>query len=543
MEKIVFEKIHDAVLDFLNEKENSDLETIGLWYFNFLNSDEDNLKLHLPYYSKAFSKITFHYIRPFTIIYNLLKNQRLSDFKDKCLFDIFNYSKNKRAEELTLDFKVQKDNLALWQKDTLTRLDIFLPVFRKEEINDNNKEDIKNTFKLFKSIRSSNIIDFPTYIDLHQNILSFNNVDKLDDSLISENLFPLNHKLSRKEAIEVIKELHRSFINSISIKYPYSLKPTFPLTELGAKKFNLIFNNRFAYNNEILENDLILLKDESNLNLNLRFKIINTNHSKNLYDLFKLFKEEWRQLELNTFITPFPKYWFLFLNPSLTKEQWLIQFKKDFPAVAEKPIIRTVEHLIEEVIKLNWIENLITNSTKILFPELKSNRKKRLEFVFNSFKNYIHSLNPNVKFINSLDFSDLDHIVILDSFNVIDLINYTQNSHNKKIQVVVPDFLYFGYQPWIKYHLFNYQYTPLLSNMRKILDENYETNNENFEKVKSEIITEIKFDLKNYKNKYIEIKEVEELEDLNQDSGNIEDLEFTNDEEIEIYSSDIDEKK
>ena len=542
MEKIVFEKIHDAVLDFLNEKENSDLETIGLWYFNFLNSDEDNLKLHLPYYSKAFSKITFHYIRPFTIIYNLLKNQRLSDFKDKCLFDIFNYSKNKRAEELTLDFKVQKDNLALWQKDTLTRLDIFLPVFRKEEINDNNKEDIKNTFKLFKSIRSSNIIDFPTYIDLHQNILSFNNVDKLDDSLISENLFPLNHKLSRKEAIEVIKELHRSFINSISIKYPYSLKPTFPLTELGAKKFNLIFNNRFAYNNEILENDLILLKDESNLNLNLRFKIINTNHSKNLYDLFKLFKEEWRQLELNTFITPFPKYWFLFLNPSLTKEQWLIQFKKDFPAVAEKPIIRTVEHLIEEVIKLNWIENLITNSTKILFPELKSNRKKRLEFVFNSFKNYIHSLNPNVKFINSLDFSDLDHIVILDSFNVIDLINYTQNSHNKKIQVVVPDFLYFGYQPWIKYHLFNYQYTPLLSNMRKILDENYETNNENFEKVKSEIITEIKFDLKNYKNKYIEIKEVEELEDLNQDSGNIEDLEFTNDEEIEIYSSDIDEK-
>ena len=328
----------------------------------------------------------------------------------------------------------------------------------------------------------------------------------------------------------------------LSIKYPYSLKPTFPLTELGAKKFNLIFNNRFSYNNEILENDLILLKDESCLNTNLNYKIVNTNHTKKLYDLFKPFKEQWAQQELNKFITPFPKYWLLFLNPSLTREQWLNQFKKDFPAVADKPIIRIIEQIIEEVIKLNWIEKVLTNSTKILFPELKSNRKKRLEYVFNNFKNYVQSLNSNVEFINSMDFDNLDCIIILDSFNIIDLVNKSQNSPNKKINIAIPDFLYFGYQPWIKFHLFNYQFSPLLNDVRQRLDDNYDTNKYELEKIKTELISIIKSDLKIYRNKYEEDIKDEDLEDLEDENADVEDLEYTNDEEIDTFSNDVEDK-
>ena len=117
----------------------------------------------------------------------------------------------------------------------------------------------------------------------------------------------------------------------------------------------------------------------TNFNSRLEYNIINTNHRPELYDLLKLFKEKWLQLELNKFSTPFPKYWLLFLNPSLSSEQWINQFKKDFPAVSERPIIKVVEQIIKEIIELNWIENIITPSLKILFPELKSNRKKRLE--------------------------------------------------------------------------------------------------------------------------------------------------------------------
>ena len=340
-------------------------------------------------------------------------------------------------------------------------------------------------------------------------------------------------------AIELENQLiSKKINNSLSIKYPYSKKPHPYLTDIAEKKFNLIFNNRFVYNNEIFENDLILLKDESSLNTNLNYKIVNTNHTKKLYDLFKSFKEQWAQQELNKFITPFPKYWLLFINSSLTKEQWLNQFKIDFPAVAERPIIRIIEQIIEEIIKLNWIEKVITNSTKILFPELKSNRKRRLEYVFNNFKNYVQSLNSNIEFIDSMDFDNLNQIIIFDSFNIIDLVNKSQNSLNKKINVAIPDFLYFGYQPWIKFHLFNYQFSPLLNDVRQKLDDNYDTNKDELEKIKTELISKIKSDLKIYRNKYKEDIKDENLEDENAD---IEDLEFTNDEEIDTFGNDIED--
>ncbi|EAQ42523.1 hypothetical protein [Polaribacter sp. MED152] len=541
MEKVEFVKIHNTTLDFLNEKDNGKLRTIGFWYFNFLKSDSDKLRLHLPYYSKEFSLTAFNYVRAFTIIFNLVKNQKLSDFEGTCLFDIFNYSKDKRVEELTLEFQKQKDNLVLWQKDTITKLDTFLPVFKKEEIKDYCKASvIKNTFKLFKSIRKSNIIDFPIHIEIKEKILIFNNLDNVSSQLISENILLFDNKLDDDSAIELEDQLiSKKLNNSLFIKYPYSKKPHPYLTDVAEKKFNLIFNNRFAYNNENLENNLILLQDDNSLKTNLNYEIITTNHTKKLYDLFKSFKDQWVQLELNKFTTPFPKYWLLFLNPSLTKEQWLVQFKKDFPAVAEKPIIKIIEEIIEEVIELNWIEKILTNSTKISFPELKSNRKKRLEFVFNNFKNYVQSLNSNVEFINSIDYDNLECIIVVDSFNVIDLVNKSQNKPNKKINVAIPDFLYFGYQPWIKLHLFNYQFSPLLNNVREQFDDNYDANKDELEKIKTDLITKIRSDFKNYRRKYIEDENLED-ENLEDENADVEDLEFTNDEEIETFNNDVD---
>ena len=99
----------------------------------------------------------------------------------------------------------------------------------------------------------------------------------------------------------------------------------------------------------------------------------------------------------------------------------------------------------------------------------------------------MQSLNSNVEFIDSMDFDNLDRIIVLDSFNIIDLVNKSQNSRNKKINVSIPDFLYFGYQPWIKFHLFNYQFSPMLFGIRQKLDDNYDTNKDELEKIKTEL--------------------------------------------------------
>lgn len=535
MEKVKFEAIHNVIIDCLNKKNDNNLGVIGLWYYRFLKSDQEDFSLYLPFYSEEFTKLAFTYVRSFTIVFNLIRDSKLTQFDDTCLFDIFNKSLRAKIDSLTLDFIKQKDNLALWGGDTLVKSDEFLPVFNKEELIEFGKpKTIKNTFELFKKIRDYKIIGAPKLVNLKEKILSFNNIDnKLDNELISEKLFLIESNLDDDNAMEIEGQLkEKKLKNRITIKYPYSKKPHPYLMDVGEKKFKLVFNTRFAYN-DILEEDIYLLQDETKLAAQLTYNIVDTKHSAELYDLFKTFKEQWINLELNKYTTPFPKYWFLFLNESLSNEDWLIQFKKDFPAVAEKPIIKIVENIINEVIKINWIKDEITDSTIILFPELKSQRKKRLEFIYNNFKNYINTLNPKVEFIRSLDSNNYKNVIVLDSFNIIDLVNKNQCNCKGVINIVVPDFIYFGYQPWIKYHLFNYQFTHLLNGLREGLDTNFISNKEKIEELRNEIIKEIKTESKIYRSKYtVEIQKEEPLS-TPVEKPSEEDIEFTNEEEIE----------
>lgn len=529
MEKLEFKDIHNVIIDFLNVETSNELEIIGYWYFRFLESNELKLSLYLPYYSVEFTKLTFNYIRSFTTTYKLLQSDKLNDFGNTCLFDIFSKSSNVKIDDLTLDFSTKKENIAKWGEDTLTKLDVFLPVFNKEEITYYNKpKTIRTTFELLKSIRSTGILNFPTLIKLDEKMLSFDNIGIVDNAFISENLFSIKNTPDDDYAMEIEEELIAKKINiSLLIKYPYSKKPHPFLINIAEKKFNLIFNTRFAYN-EILENDIFLLKDETQIKTKIVYSIVDTNHNKKLYELFKSLREQWDNLELNKFTTPFPKYWFLFLNPTLTAEAWLVQFKNDFPVIADQPIIHVIANIIKEIIELKWIDKVIENSPKILFPKLIRNRKKKLEFVYSSFKNYVSSLNQNVVFIDDINSSnDYNNVIILDSFNIIDLANINQCDYHGEIKVIVPDFLYYGYQPWIKYHLFNYQFTPLVNGLRKVLDNKYSYNSEEIDIIKANIIKETKSDLIKYKSKFTLVKK-EEIEE----NPNLEDIEYSNEEEI-----------
>lgn len=535
MDNLEAKKIHNVTIDFLkleNNYEIDKLEILGNWYFRFLLSSVEKLNLHIPFYSVDFTLIAYRYVRSYTVLYNLLKQDKITQFEGTCLFDIFNKSSRADINDLILDFFSQKDDLSLWGENTLTKSNNFLPVFDKKEIIEiGDSKTIRNTFELFKSIRNSDIIDFPIQISLKEQILSFNNINDIDGDFISENQLIVDKKIDDDSAMELEEELIGDELNNrIVIKYPYSKNPhSYLMEDIGKKKFKLIFNNRFAHN-DILDEDIFLLKNENSLKTNLKYTIVDTDHSKELYDDFKYFREEWGSLTLNKFTTPFPKYWLLFLNRSLTKEEWVEQFKKDFPAVVQKPIMRTIEKIIEQVIGLNWIEKVITDETRIFFPDLKSNRKRRLEIVYNNFKKHVYSLYPNVKFIDSMDSNNYENVIVLDAFNIIELVNKNDSINGTEINITVPDFLYFGYQPWIKYHLVNYQYTPLINGLRSNLDDNYDPNKEEVEKLKTIVIKEIKSDLKKYRNKYKE--EIKENEEGNEDPSS-EDIEFTNDEEIE----------
>ena len=206
MDNIEFKKIHGVIIDFLkleNNYEIDKLEILGNWYFRFLISSVEKLNLHIPFYYVDFTLVAYRYIRCYTVLYNLLKQDKITQFEGTCLFDIFNKSSRPDINDLILDFLSQKDDLSQWGENTLTKSDNFLPVFDKKEIIEiGDSKTIRNTFELFKSIRNSEIIQFPIQISLKEQILSFNNINDIDGDFISEKQFLLTTRMHRKEAIQ-----------------------------------------------------------------------------------------------------------------------------------------------------------------------------------------------------------------------------------------------------------------------------------------------------------------------------------------------------
>lgn len=546
MDNVEFNQINKVVLDTLNIGSDCRLTVIGSWYFKFLNSEEVDLKLSLPSFDLEFSKIAYNYIRLFSLTYNLLSIKKLDNFENTCLFDIFKYmpkAEIKNIDNYLLNFKSSKNGIRLWGGgDTITELNEFLPVFKKEQIFSADLKIIYNSFNLFKSIRKNRLINCPLLIDFKKEVLSFN---IFNDFEIKNNVSEINVLVDRKidddTAIDKRKEIESEKISKrVSIRYPNSKRiHPYLIENIGAKRFDLIFMNRFAYQDKD-EQGITLLPREYSENKSTSiladyvFEIINTEHNKVLFNLLKGFKNKWTNLALNHFVAPFPKEWFLFVNKSWSKEEWYFRFKNDYPLIANLPFISEVKMIISELHDLDWIKDAFdeTCNSTFFIPEFKGLKMKRLEKVFNSFKKYIITLYPKIVFIEEkLDYN-YDNIILLDAFNKVDIANRGQLCLNGKLKIVVPDFIYFSYQPFIKYYLFDYQANILINKTREKLDANFETNNGNIQSIKNILFKEINTERNIYNKKYdIEIEEPS-VADIENNKEN--DNEYTGEEEAEF---------
>ncbi len=558
MAELEFPKIHNVVIDAFEEtlkvSSKSKLEIIGRWYFNFLISQEKNLSLILPEFDSDLPKVALNYLRLFTLTYNLFNKEKFEDFEGYCLLDVFKYKptiNEIKIEEYILNFTDQKDKTIVWNDETYTDHYSFLPVFKKCQLKSTHELNvIYCTFKLFQSIRKHKLINYPVLLDFEKDInLVFDPFKNCNDRskpnvYCNELSISLGHNYDNDKAADLEVQLKKiNILNRVNIKYPYSKIPHFYLASLGDKRLNLEFNNRFFYK-EPEGQDIILTPEEfnqykKNINLSvLEYHIVNTNHNKLLFKLLDLFKHDWISLDLNKFIAPYPKYWLLFINHSLPKEEWVKQFKISYPSIANKPIINAVEAIISELHDLNWIIDALKeySNPQIIFPELKGLRSQRLSWAFTNFKNFIISENPQATFIDSTDSVVLDNdskYIFLNAFDVIGLSNNIKEL--KSCKVLTPDFMYFGYQPWIQYHIFKYKSDALIEGARSCLDINYEANKASIELAQKELIEGIKSDIKNYRSKHEEKELEEEPSDLIRTES--EDLELLPSEEINIPNS------
>lgn len=209
-------------------------------------------------------------------------------------------------------------------------------------------------------------------------------------------------------------------------------------------------------------------------------------------------------------------------------------FKTDYPGIDERLIISSIKTIIDLIYDLNWSKSFIEANKKpvLLLPEIRGLKKKKLEKSLNSFKNYLTSINSNTVFVENnedYDYSQHENLLVLDGFNIINLINIFQQNEN--IQIVIPDFLYFNYQPWIKYQLLNYQFDALLNPKRELLDQNFIVNKDVFTNQRIEIIKGIKSDIIKYHKKY---NVEEEIVVIEENLSTSEDIVLKNEEELEI---------
>jgi hypothetical protein len=547
--EITFEKIHEIVVETLNLKEehSSFLKIVGKWYYNFLQSPAEKVTLHIPEYEEESINIAYNYVRLFSLTYRLIIRLPLTDFENTCLFNVFDYNK-KRAHFLnnaksTIDFVKQEGNVLYWSDNVLISKDRFIPVFIKEQIENSHWDDTFNTFKLFKIIETKGLINHPILINFSKDLcLSLSTGEQIaaKEFVLFKTVNWDAKKYTQEDAIEIEDELlSQDFSHQVSVKYPYHKNIHSYLLDVGKKRMGLVFNSRFYYQN-IIDTDIYLLPNEIHQNKLVfdeyfsKFKILDTNHSHHLFKALNEFRIAWRAYEFNKFTTPFPKYWFLFINQSIPKDEWFEMFKSDYPDVSERQIISSVKVIIDLIHDLNWSKLFIegVKNPVILLPEVRGLKKKKLEKSLNSFKNYLLSNNSKTVFIeNNDDYEYREHknLLVLDGFNIINLINIFQR--NEDLQIVIPDFLYFNYQPWIKYQLLNYQFDALLNPKRELLDENFIVNKEVFTKQRYELINGIKSDIIKYRKKY---NVEEEIIVIEENLSTNEDIVFRNEEELEI---------
>jgi hypothetical protein len=547
--EVTFDNIHEVVLEALSLKKDNSifLKVIGKWYYKHLKSTEEKLIIYIPKYEEESISITYKYARLFSLTYRLINKPELTVFDNTCLFNVFDF--NKRMHHFlnntksTIDFEKQEGGILYWSNNVIISKDRFAPVFIKEQIENSHWADIYNTFNLFKIIENKRLINHPVLINFKEDLcltLSTSNLKAKDDYVLFNTVTWDSKDMDDEIAAAYEEELREKDIaHQIIIKYPYHKNIHTWLSEIGKKNFDLNFNSRFYYQN-VTEYGIYLLPKELHENESVfntfseKFRIFNTNHSFALFKALDEFRSAWRAYEFNKFTTPFPKYWFLFINQSIPKDEWFEIFKSDYPDVAERPIIDSIKILIHLIHDLNW-SKLFIESVKnpvILLPEIRGLKRKKLEKSLNSFKNYLLINNRKTIYIENNDnyeYSEYKNLIVLDGFNIINLINIVQK--NDDLQILIPDFLYFNYQPWIKYQLLNYQFEAILNPKRELLDENFIINKENFTNQKSNLIKDIKSDIIRYRKKYNVEEEIEVTED---NFPSNEDIVFRNEEELEI---------
>lgn len=491
MYKNNFESIHDLLIKSLqfniNIKDSLILKYIGKVYLSYLiklqeNPDESlKINLNIPLFNESILKHSIHYLSNLHHIFILLENsKKYEPSEDDRIFNIINYLQNQNYG--FLNFHKIENNVIEWKESeneevVFTKNEYFLPIYTENRPCENK---INIDFKLYTEIKKAAFLNNPIRIPLGETLLiSLNQNKNLEYYTNSKSkVVEYSNNINEDDFINLLDSIYDnnlSYNSHLLIKYPYYRFIDQDLGNILDNSFSLNFKNNFYFNpyENVYDQDISPLPIEliSNNNPLINpleyFNIINTNHSEEIFTLISEIFNDWKASNFNKYTHSFPKYFFMFITPEKTKENWITLFNSVYPKVQETGIIHNVKILIELLIKLNWSEQFLKNiqdDTNIVFPDLNNNRNSSicLKEAFTAFKNYCLRKNDKLTFSNSI--KENKHNIILESLNILRSINILQKNNKKNYQFFVPDFLYYNTSPFFLYQIYNFQVKAYLNN-------------------------------------------------------------------------------
>lgn len=548
-----FDTLNDIVLETLESK-GIDLvncfvlKELGKWYYKFVFSQSDQFHLVVPYYQKEFNKPLLEYLFYLDLLLKFIVCKNDQKLEDYALFDIISYRSadkyNRRDKEFKLRFLNANKRILSFEKNVTIVPDRFLPLFPADQV-DSYKDEIFDAFFLFAVIAKRNLISHAFSIDFRKNLtLLITESNNLEGSkLLFKHLQTSEFRNNDDKRDEILDSFESLDIkNNINYKYPYHVNIGSTIIKEFAdrsKQFNIELQHRFCYS-EISENELVLIPNELNQKgktvlsdfLSL-FLTIGTSVKNDFNLVFREFKVDWKQGQFNNFTSPFPIRWFMLIHSGEPLSFWNALFIKDYPNISGG-LLREALLLIEIIYEINWVDKYLPtdNSVFLLIPRVNISSE-----IVNSFKDHVVGRYKNVGYIDDdlSEIPDQSNIWVLDPFNILFFLNSFSRLSTFNVKVITPDFINFGYNPYIRYSIAKYHYTALIEGARKWVDPDYKKNLEDWEELKNKLLSDIKKDVNEYNAKFATSGEIIEFK-INDEETSIKELELSESEIIQFAS-------
>lgn len=527
-------KIHSIVIAVMRERgsfvpeQEVLLSLIGSWYHKWLTLGGEELMLRIPYYHKEIMSSLIEYQYWVDLLIKIMAVSQISDLSDSCLFDVRTYKLSNRTQRNQTDFSIEyrssDSRLHRFDKDINVSADRFLPLFNRDQIN-SQKEIIADVFDLMKAIGRENLIPYAVKFDLESDVTLFvkQTTEHFSEKAFAKMLCTEDFRNDDDHRDAILDALLDTDIRRcIVFTYPYHVDVSSAVVNEfrgRSKIFQISLSNRFAHT-EIEAQELLLTRAELGfgkpddiLNVTDRFSIKKTGCSAELITRLHTLRCEWNVAKFNSFSNPFPVKWLLCIHPGYTVDQWKVQFKNDYPDISGQ-LLSDCWRIIELVYEVNWIDRFLPtdqNGTLVLPKSTIHN-----EVIF-SLQEQLNTRFKDVIFTDEIDqeLTVNGLVYLLDPFNII-LLNNISLCGNPDFHIVVPDFLFYTYQPFTRYLVLKYHFDALTGGLREHLDERFSECSDQWKTLSEAVLRSSRKELREF-NSILAINDEEERLDNSTD--------------------------